>query len=183
MKSFITTIFAFALFLYLPAWSHEADSEKKHEDHEEHEEGHHHEDEKNGHKDDHAHSENEGHEDVGGNVGPEKGILAADAEKGVTLSPEALKNFEIKTMTLSGAGPWNIPLSARLLSGEEVNIYRGRNNAFKRIDFKTTKTTETSLTITSSDLKAGDAIVIHGIGFLRIAELAAFGGAPEGHSH
>jgi hypothetical protein len=130
-------------------------------------------------------SKEEGHhsEENAPNVGPKKGILAANDQQGIQLSPEAIRNFEIKTKKLSSAGPWTIPLSSRFQSAEEINLYRLRNGFFKRIDFIQIKRDSNLITVNSKDLKMGDEIVTNGIGFLRIAEVAAFGGAPQGHSH
>jgi hypothetical protein len=116
-------------------------------------------------------------------VGPEKGILEASESEGIKLSPEATKNFELETQSLSGQGPWSVPASARLLAGEEVNLFRVRNGFYKRVDFFLKSKTEERLIVTSRDLRAGDFVVTKGIGFLRISEITAFGGAPEGHSH
>lgn len=116
-------------------------------------------------------------------VGAGKGILEASPEDGIKLSPEALKNFALKTVPLKGLGPWTIGSSARLESLEEVNLYRKRNDFYRRIDFTILKRLPGQMTITSKELKAGDEVVIDGVGFLRLAELAAFGGAPESHSH
>ena len=134
------------------------------------------------------HSEGEGHEDSHESegssvVGPDKGILAANEKDGFKLSPEATKNFDIKTVPLSEGTSWVIPAAAISYSALEVNLYRFRNGSYKRIDFKTLSKDITSRRISSTDLKAGESIVTTGLGFLRVAEIAAFGGAPEGHSH
>jgi len=136
-------------------------------------------------KDEHGHEEAEHeHEEEGGSaVGPEKGITEASEQDGIKLSPEAIRNFEIKTQKLSGSSPWTLPSSARLLALEESNLYRVRNGYFKRIDFNLLKGNQSQITIKSNELMVGDEIVTNGVGFLRIAELTAFGGAPEGHSH
>ncbi len=123
------------------------------------------------------------HDEGGASVGPEKGILAASEEEGIQLSPEATKNFELQFAKLEGSGPWNIPESAHLFAGEEVNLFRFRNGFYKRVDFNVVNRSGSRITVTSNELKPGDAIVIQGIGFLRIAEISAFGGTPEGHSH
>lgn len=143
-----------------------------HDDHDKEADGHNHAKESGGHE-----------EEESGNVGPDKGILEANEEMGFKLSHEALKNFELKTQKISGAGPWTVPLAARLLSGEEINIYRLRDGFFKRIDFNLIKKMSQHISLHSKELRSNDEIVVSGIGFLRIAELAAFGGAPTGHSH
>ena len=92
-------------------------------------------------------------------------------------------NFEIKTQKLTGNGPWTLPSSARFQSGEETNIFRLRNGFFKRVDFTQGKRDAQQFVASSKELKDGDEVVVAGVGYLRIAEVTAFGGAPEGHSH
>ncbi len=116
-------------------------------------------------------------------VGPKKGILVAEERRGFKLSPEAIRHFEITSRKLEGNAPWSIPSSAIVRSGEEVNLYRIRDGFLKRIDFETKRTRANELMIASEDLRSGDEIALTGLGFLRIAELAAFGGVADGHSH
>lgn len=135
-----------------------------------------------------AHAEAEGHdheegEEEGGSVGPEKGITEFNERQGFKLSAEALKNFDLKFTKLRGDGPWVLPKSAVVHSGEETNLFRKRNDFFKRIDFQMIKNSGNELTVDSDDLREGDEVVIAGLGFLRIAELAATGGVAHGHSH
>lgn len=137
---------------------------------------------------DHAHEEGDegdehGEEEGAGNVGPEKGILEVNERFGFKLSPEALKNFELQFLKLNGDGPWTVNRSALVHAGEEVNVFRRRNGYFKRVDFEASKKGESTLTIDSDDLREGDEIVVSGLGFLRIAELASSGGIAHGHSH
>lgn len=143
------------------------------------------------HKDDHAdekaeghaHEEGEeGHKDGNNQVGPTKGILEAEKGKGFKLSPEAEKKFEIQKIKV-GAGLILVPKNAIVTSGEEINIFRLRGGFYSRIDFIEVSRSASSITIKSKDLMVGDEIVIKGIGFLRMTEIAAFDGAPAGHSH
>ena len=53
----------------------------------------------------------------------------------------------------------------------------------ERIDFKTIDKTKDTWKVSSRDLATGDKIVVDGIGFLRIAEIAASGGLSDSHSH
>lgn len=132
----------------------------------------------------HSEDEEHGHkEEKSENIGPGKGIVAADEENGFQISPEAEKNFEIKRMKFSSLAQIKIPKSAVVTAGMETNIYRYRNGNYKRVDFNVVTKLSDGLHITSKELKPNDEIVIHGMGLLRIAELAAFGGAPESHSH
>nr|WP_295903301.1 hypothetical protein [uncultured Bdellovibrio sp.] len=133
------------------------------------------------HEESHEHGGDESEENA--SVGPDKGITSFDEHDGFKLSPEALKNFELKTVALKGAVSWEVPASAVLYSGEEVNLYRVREGFYKRIDFDTISKNGSQVKIKSKDLQAGDEVVVQGVGFLRTAEIVASGGAPEGHSH
>lgn len=106
-----------------------------------------------------------------------------DSDAGFQLSAEAFKNFDLKLQKLLGKGPWSVPKSAVVRSAEEVNLFRMRDGFFKRIDFREVKKSGSMLTVATEDLREGDQIVVSGLGFLRIAELAATGGAAHGHSH
>ncbi|RZA09593.1 MAG: hypothetical protein EOP11_01190 [Proteobacteria bacterium] len=103
--------------------------------------------------------------------------------QGFTLSPAALLSFGVQTQALKGPGPFSIPAEARLYSGEEVNLFRLREGRWERVDFETVKTEGSSLRIASRSLRSGDEIAVTGLGFLRVAEIAASGEAPAGHSH
>ncbi len=121
--------------------------------------------------------------EANGYVRLNKGILEASESEGIKLSPEAIRNFEIKTHKIISDGPWLLPNSARFYSAEEINLYRLRDGFFKRIDFKELKRTSNLMVVGSKDIKVGDEIVIFGLGYLRIAELSAFGGIDSGHAH
>lgn len=167
-----------------PQTQHDAE-----EDHEgdEHEHG---EDKHGGHdqsEDSHGHGEADGHEEHGeheesAQVGPGKGILEASESEGIKLSPEAEKNFELARIKVSGGGI-EIPKRAIVRAVAEVNVYRYRNGFYKRVDFAEVNRSADKIAIRSREIKPGDEIAIQGLGFLRLAEIAAFGGAPEGHSH
>ena len=172
MKSFF--IFLVVLLAAMPGSTFSSESGSKKESHEEHSSDEKHDEEG------HQHGEEE---EGGGNVGPEKGIIEANERNGFKLSVEALKNFELKLKKLSGDGPWALPNAAIVHSGEERNIYRLRAGFFKRIDFETIRKSELERVVDSDDMREGDEIVVDGLGFLRIAELAAFGGVAHGHSH
>lgn len=137
-----------------------------------------------GEHDEHGdHDEVGEHEEENAQVGPEKGIIEANKEKGFKLSAEAEKNFEIKKIKLTSNSLIELPSAAVARSAMEVNLYRIREGFYKRIDFKYVKRSSDKIVVNSIDLKAGDEVAISGLGFLRISEIAAFDGAPEGHSH
>lgn len=134
------------------------------------------------HKEEASNSHGE-HEEENSQIGQGKGIVSASETEGIQISVEAEKNFEIKRVKFLESTIFEIQKSAIVTAGTEVNLYRFRNGYYKRVDFDLIKKSEKTIFIKSKDLKNGDEIVIHGTGLLRIAEIAAFGGAPEGHSH
>lgn len=159
-------------------------AEEKHDDHADHakEEKEMHDDsEEQGH-DDHK-GEDEAESEANAQVGPEKGILEADKEKGFKLSPEAEANFQVKKIKVSSSATVELPTSAISTSTTEVNVYRFRAGFYKRIDFIQISKGQGRIIIKSQDIRQGDEIAISGLGFLRVSEIAAFDGAPEGHSH
>ena len=107
----------------------------------------------------------------------------ADESQGFKLSQEAFKNFGIQLKKAEPGVPMTLPKTSIFFGLQEKNLYRYRGGFFKRIDFKTLSKTKTEMTVSSDDLQSGDQIATEGLGFLRIAELAAFGGVAEGHSH
>ena len=150
--------------------------EKGHVESKEHDEGKEHEEA--GHK----HEGEEGEEESS-QFGPDKGILEASEKQGIKLSPEAEKNFEISKSKVINASSIELPKSAIVTAGTEINLFRLRNGFYKRVDFNLISKGANSIVVKSTDLIAGDEIVTAGMNFIRLAELAAFGGAAEGHSH
>lgn len=166
----------------LPVYARSSEDDHKSAPHKDHE-GHGDSKGEGGHGEaGHADTDHEGEEEAG-NVGPDKGIVEASERSGFKLSPEAHKNFEVTTRKLTGDGPWALPANAVVHSGEEVNLFRYRSGFFKRIDFQNIRKVGEELVVDSDDMREGDEIVLTGLGFLRIAELAAFGGVAHGHSH
>lgn len=167
-----------------------APGEKKHDDDKDHDEaGHKHEGEED-HKEEkgheeagHKHEGEEGHEEESTQVGPDKGVLEASESQGIKLSPEAEKNFDIAKSKVTNASYVQLPKSAIVTAGTEINLFRLRNGFYKRVDFNLISKNGNSILVKSTDLAAGDEVVTSGMNFIRLAEIAAFGGAAEGHSH
>ena len=138
-----------------------------------------------GHADEHeGHGEGaEEEEEENSAVGPEKGITKADKKLGFQLSPSAIKTFKLATVPALPGQLMTLPNSAIFFGLQERNIFRAREGFYKRVDFKLISKTKTHSTVDIKDLEAGDLIVTGGLGFLRIAELAASGGGAVGHAH
>lgn len=138
--------------------------------------GHEHKEEhKEERKDEHAgeHKE-EGHDDHDDH--------GDEAANGFKLGDNVVKNFGLKMIDYKGPSI-TIPHQAIFKGLSEVNVYRLREGLYKRIDFKTLEKTKTTIKLSSVDLSPGDKIIVDGIGFLRIAEIAASGGISDSHSH
>jgi hypothetical protein len=105
-----------------------------------------------------------------------------EKQDGFKLTQVSLKTFDIKTIKYVPQKTL-ISRDAVYKGLNEVNIYRVRAGLFKRIDFKILSQTKSYYLISSADLKAGDELVVNGIGFLRMAEIAATGGLENSHSH
>ena len=161
MKIIIFILVGIISFSSIYADDHDHQPAEKQEEHDEHEE----------HDDEHGHEENS-------QVGAGKGIVAASEDDGIKLSPEAEKNFEIQKVSGS-----IVNKTAIVKVGEEINLYRYRDGFYKRIDFNVVKKDGDKIHIKSADLKSTDQIVVQGMGYIRIVEIAAFGGAVTGHSH
>jgi len=153
-----------------------------HEDHEDHED-HGDETDSANHDSHDSKGEHKDHAEENTQVGPDKGITEASEKDGIKISQAAERNFDIERIKVHSSGPILISKKAIVTSGDEVNLYRFRNGYYKRIDFSIANKVGDQISVTSKELKAGDEIVIRGMGYLRVAEIAAFGGAPEGHSH
>jgi hypothetical protein len=104
------------------------------------------------------------------------------SKDGFSLNEKSIKTFDLKFIKYIGPNTI-IPQTAIYKGLNEVNLYRKRNGLFKRIDFKTLKIDKNSISVSSSDLIQGDQIVVAGVGFLRMAEIAASGGLSDSHSH
>lgn len=136
-------------------------SEDGHGDHGEHKEKH------NDHGEEEEHDNHEEHE---------------EKLDGFKLNSKSFKTFDIKLVNYN-AQKTILPKQAIYKGLNEVNIYRLRGGLYKRIDFKSLSQSKTEYHITSADLSTGDQIVVNGIGFLRMAEIAASGGLSDSHSH
>lgn len=175
--------FSFSSFPALASEDHDHKDEAKPSsvEHQDHKDGDKHDEkEEEGHGD---HADGEEHEEENPQVGPDKGIVEANKEKGFKLSAEAERNFGIQKIKVLKIQSLEIPKNAIVTAGMEVNLYRYRDGYYKRIDFKTIASNQSSATVTSKDLVLNDEVAVSGLGFLRISEISAFDGAPAGHSH
>lgn len=160
----------------------EHNGQAKSNDHPGEEEDHGHEEgEEHGHDKKEKHADGEGEEEGSSSVGPEKGILAK-SDKGIQLAPEAVSTFDLKAVPFTN-GSIKVSQQAIVQIKNEKSIFRLRDGWYKRVPIKIIRTAEDYATIESLDLKPGDQVVVQATGFLRMAEVAAEGGASHGHSH
>lgn len=119
-------------------------------------------------------------------VGPGKAITAISEKEGFQLSEKAQRRLNLRFLTLAQSEPYRLPAQALVYSQFEVGVYRLRQGWFKFVEVEkisSPQPSSASLSIRSSELQAGDQIVIQGTGLVRVADLEAFGGHEGGHDH
>ncbi len=104
-------------------------------------------------------------------IGPEKAITNANKADGFKLSAIALKKLEIKTSKIQSKDSIKIPTSSLVFFQSDVGIYRVRLGWFKLIPIKILNKSYNETTITSSEIKNEDEIVVSGSDLLRLADL------------
>ena len=136
------------------------------------EEGHDHgkESENHGAESEKEHGGHSEHEETSSNVGPEKGITEKNEKDGLKLSPEAIKTMALETAQVSSL-PMKVPNQAIVRIKAEKFIFRLRDGWFKRVEVEITQKVADDVIIKSSEVVAGDKLVIGGLGFLRTAEI------------
>jgi hypothetical protein len=138
------------------------------------------------HAEDHGHDQEKEHKDEHKNEHikehKEEGDHDEHGNEGFKLNKTAIKNFGLTYVDYK-APSISISSKAIFKSLSEVNLYRLRSGTYKRIDFITLEKNKEIWKVKSIDLAPGDKIVVDGIGYLRIAEIAASGGLSDSHSH
>jgi hypothetical protein len=182
----LKVIFSLITLVSLSAFS--SDDHKDHKD--EHKSEHkdeHENDHKDEHKDEHKGEHKDDHDDEKKSAGHDDHDDHDDHKEenkpdGFKLNAVSMKTFELKFVKYI---PQKTIVSKNAVYKglNEVNLYRVRAGVFKRIDFNILSKNNDSYLVSSPDLSPGDEIVVHGIGFLRIAEIAASGGLSDSHSH
>jgi len=154
----------------------ETHAEESHKDHEKGDEGQ-----------EHADQGKEDHEEAGGeassSVGPGNAVTAADHEKGLQFSAEAVKTLGIKTQ--GAPEEFTLPKSAIVTFKDETGVYRQRDGWYKLIGgaARPQGLLVRFIPHRKGDLRPGDQIVVEGAPLLRVAELDAFSTGEAGHGH
>lgn len=154
---------------------HEKESAEKHHEHDEKSEGHS-ADEKH---DDHGESEEHGEERE-----LPAGITSYDEHEGFSLSPEALKNFEIRT----GSTPIQkleigLPTSAIVKSLRDTSVFIKVGNKFRPFSVDVTNYTKDTTLVRLKSLPSGALVVLTGVNFLKTIQLSLEEDPSEGHGH
>jgi hypothetical protein len=114
-------------------------------------------------------------------VGPDKGVLEVDEDKGFVLRSSAERNFSIQKTRLKGGPLWTIPSSCLVYSGLETQVLRQRAGHWKSVDVEVVRKKGEQTEIRSKDLLAGDLLASAGLGFLKIIEQSVM--APHTDAH
>lgn len=106
-----------------------------------------------------------------------------DEAKDFAISIEAAKHFALQFLKVESGSKMNLPRAAVVSIKNEQFLYRSRNGKFTRVHFIAISENQNSLIASSEEVKTGDQIVVAGVNYLRLAELALTSDEPEGHSH
>lgn len=104
-------------------------------------------------------------------IGPDKAITNANKADGFKLSTIAFKKLEIKTSKIQSKNSIKVPSSSLVFFQSDVGIYRARSGWFKLIPIKILNKSNGEVTITSSEIKNEDEVVVNGSDLLRLADL------------
>ncbi len=117
-------------------------------------------------------------------IGPNKGVTQVTPDKSFKLSPEAMKSFGIKSISVAG-GAIPLPKEAIVHTLKNSQIFRIRDGFLKAVSFKTQSKSDRIWTILSGELQPKDEVVTGGVGFLRIiaSQLGEVEAEEEEHGH
>lgn len=104
-------------------------------------------------------------------VGPGKAVEVFAPDKGFKLSQKAVNMIGIKTAAFATDTPIIAPKKAAISTKEDVAIYIFRDGFFIFTPIKVISQSTNSLTLSSSEIKSGDQIVVEGAALLRVAHL------------
>lgn len=117
-------------------------------------------------------------------IGPNKGVTEVTADKSFKLSPEAMGNFKIKGLPVTGATT-TLPKEAIVHTLKNSQVFRIRDGYLKAVGFKIQTKNDRTWTIQSTELAPKDEIVTGGVGFLRIiaSQLGEVESEEDEHGH
>lgn len=174
MKKLSQLLLMLSMALSMPVLAEEHENEhKESETHEAGADGH------DEHADGDKHEEGGHGEEGGAAIGPDKGITEK-GKLGFRLAPEAIQSFELKFQDITTAEA-TIDSSSLVKVKEAKSLFRQRDGWFKRIPADVISRKGNNLFIRSTQLQAGDKIVIGGVAFLRTAEIISEEGASHSH--
>jgi hypothetical protein len=158
---------------------HESD-EKIRKSADEHKNEHANEDETSS-DEDHSHEEAEekGHEEGSAAVGPDKGILEK-GPKGIRLSPEAIKTFDLKFAQV-GSSEFDLPKDALVEIRDGRFVYVVNENWISRVKAEVIQKRESQVRVRIAEFNPQLQVIVKGVGFVRGAELIAAEGATHSH--
>jgi len=154
---------------------HDKESAKEHHEHDEKSEDH----SANGKHDDHGESEEHGEERE-----LPAGITSFDEHEGFSLSPEALKNFEISTeSTPIQKLEISLPTSAIVRSLRDTSVFIKVGNKFRPFNVDVASYTKDTTLVKLKSLPNGAVVVLTGVNFLKTIQLSLEEDPSQGHGH
>lgn len=115
-------------------------------------------------------------------VGPGQAVELFDPNKGLKLSPKAVKMLGLKAIDIPMGPQIRVSRKSAIYIKEDVAVYILREGFFKFVPVKVLTQTSNEVFFDSIAFKSGDQIVIEGVPLLRIAHLNVMSSESEEQS-
>lgn len=109
-------------------------------------------------------------ESASSRVGPNRAVVAFDAENGFKMNEAALKRLGVQFGSITGKGPWKVSSSSVVRIKHSTGVYRRFEGWISFILVQVASREGDSVQIISEDLQSGDEISIAGASYLRLTE-------------
>ena len=106
-------------------------------------------------------------------------VAEYDPEQGFRLTEPAIKRLGIRFEMLKGTGPWILPKTALVNVKRSIGVYRRSNGFVTLVLVEPSKSDQSTTSIKSEDLTAGDEVSVGGAAFLRVVDLDLSGGGGD----
>lgn len=99
------------------------------------------------------------------------------------LTQKSINFLGVKFTSISGHGPWEIPLNAIVSVKFTQGIYRRYEGDIAFVVVKVLKSNGANVIVSSPDLEAGDEVAYAGVNYLRLAEADLNSDSVDSCSH
>jgi len=97
-------------------------------------------------------------------------VSAFSKEDGFKLTKKAIKNLDVKFMSLGSASKWKVPSSSIVRIKNSIGVYRRYDGWITLVLVDILKKEKESFVIKSVDLQEGDGVATSAVKFLRMTD-------------